>query len=356
MALSDITADGVRKAVAEFDQLGRDAFLAKYGFGRSKAYTLVVNDREYDSKAIVGAAHGYSGQGFAPLTADAFSGGDATVRSLLERLGFEVRKAPRNPDWSRDELILALDAYMKWRPSFPAKTSPEIAAISAEIRTLGELLHGVTSDTFRNANGVYMKLMNFRRLEPGAGEAGSGGLSAGSQADAGVWEAYAQNLPALASAAATIRASLARIDAEDALRLELSGPDEPEIAEATEGALVTRLHRTRERDPEIVRKKKADALKLHGKLACEACGFDFAARYGARGEGYIECHHVQPLSASAERTTRLADLALLCANCHRMIHARAPWLSLVELKSLVLTQVGSQGTIQSVPFPEPEKQ
>lgn len=340
MALKDVTADGVRRAIAEFDAIGRDAFLAKYGFGRSRAYKLVFEDREYDSKAIVGAAHGLSGERFEPLTADAFSGGDATVRTLLERLGFEVRSKPRNPDWSRDELILALDAYMEWRPSFPAKTSAEIAKLSGEVRALGELLHGVSSETFRNANGVYMKLMNFRRLEPGAGGEASGGLSGGSQADVEVWDAFAQNRTALAAAAAAIRATLARVDADEDLRADLSSADEPEIAEAIEGALVTRLHRTRERDPEIVRRKKADALKRHGKLSCDACGFDFAARYGARGEGYIECHHVQPLSASVERTTRLADLALLCANCHRMVHARAPWLSMAELRAAIVTSGG----------------
>jgi 5-methylcytosine-specific restriction enzyme A len=336
MALKDVTADGVRRALVEFDEIGRDAFLAKYGFGRSRAYKLVIDDREYDSKAIVGAAHGWSGRGLEPLTADAFSGGDATVRTLLERLGFEVRSRQRNPDWSRDELILALNAYMEWRPSFPAKSSAEIAQLSSEVRALGEILHGVSSETFRNANGVYMKIMNFRRLEPGAGGETSGGLSGGSQADAEVWDVYAQNRNALATAAATIRVTLARVDADDDLRADLASADEPEIAEAIEGALVTRLHRTRERDPEIVRKKKADALKRHRKLSCDACGFDFAARYGARGEGYIECHHVQPLSASAERTTRLADLALLCANCHRMIHARAPWLSMDELRAAII--------------------
>jgi putative restriction endonuclease len=31
-------------------------------------------------------------------------------------------------------------------------------------------------------------------------------------------------------------------------------------------------------------------------------------------------------------TTRLEDLALLCANCHRMIHRASPWLSVEELR------------------------
>jgi predicted HNH restriction endonuclease len=33
--------------------------------------------------------------------------------------------------------------------------------------------------------------------------------------------------------------------------------------------------------------------------------------------------------------TKLADLALVCSNCHRMIHRRARWLTIDELRDLV---------------------
>ena len=59
MALSDVTADGVERAIAEFDRLDRDAFLAKHGFGKARGYALIRGERRYDSKAIVGVAHGY---------------------------------------------------------------------------------------------------------------------------------------------------------------------------------------------------------------------------------------------------------------------------------------------------------
>jgi 5-methylcytosine-specific restriction protein A len=45
--------------VAEYDRLGPDRFLEKYGFGAARSYWLVVDGKTYDSKAIVGAAHGY---------------------------------------------------------------------------------------------------------------------------------------------------------------------------------------------------------------------------------------------------------------------------------------------------------
>ncbi|HEY5106156.1 MAG TPA: HNH endonuclease, partial [Caulobacteraceae bacterium] len=114
--------------------------------------------------------------------------------------------------------------------------------------------------------------------------------------------------------------------------------DPDEITEAPEGRVFTRLHRYRERNRALVDQRKQGALRASGKLACEACGFDFAQTYGPRGHGYIEAHHTKPVSTLVENaTTRLEDLALLCANCHRMIHAAQPWLDLSELKAMLTT-------------------
>src|SRR5580700_2153669 len=73
-----------------------------------------------------------------------------------------------NPDWTRDELILALNLYLKYRHKPPGKESPEILELSRVLNQLGEKLFPPEdrADTFRNMNGVYMKLMNFRRLDP----------------------------------------------------------------------------------------------------------------------------------------------------------------------------------------------
>jgi 5-methylcytosine-specific restriction enzyme B len=88
--LSEITRDAVLQAVAEFDELGRDAFLDHYGFGRARDYLLVVDGKRYDSKAILGAAYGYDRPDEGPLTKDDFSGGAATTAARLKKLGFEV--------------------------------------------------------------------------------------------------------------------------------------------------------------------------------------------------------------------------------------------------------------------------
>jgi hypothetical protein len=124
MALSEITRQAVLDAVAEFDRLGRKAFLDRYHFSAARAYFLALNDRLYDSKAILGAAHGYAFPNLGPLSASEFSGGEATVQRRLEELGFEVRVLQdieratwifqANPEQFDIEGYLALTKQLLW--------------------------------------------------------------------------------------------------------------------------------------------------------------------------------------------------------------------------------------------------
>ena len=78
----------VRQAAAEYDQLGQDEFLARHGFGRAQAYLLILDDKSYDSKAILGVAYGYAtGR---PLGPHDFSGGVHGAAGVLSALGFEI--------------------------------------------------------------------------------------------------------------------------------------------------------------------------------------------------------------------------------------------------------------------------
>jgi hypothetical protein len=88
--LSDPTA--VERAIAECDELGREEFLAKYGFGPARRYHLLVDGRHYDSKAIAGVAHGYQFPHLGPLRSSEFSGGEATVARVLRGLGYTVTR------------------------------------------------------------------------------------------------------------------------------------------------------------------------------------------------------------------------------------------------------------------------
>ncbi|WP_371514390.1 HNH endonuclease [Arenibacter sp. NBRC 103722] len=82
--------------------------------------------------------------------------------------------------------------------------------------------------------------------------------------------------------------------------------------------------------------KKNSYFKSNGKLDCEVCGFDFYLKYGELGKGFIECHHKTPLSELEPNTeTKLSDLALVCSNCHRMLHKEISTLSISTLKEIL---------------------
>ena len=74
VALRELSRREILQAVAEYDRLGQDRFLEKYGFGAARSYRLVVDGKTYDSKAIVGAAHGFL-PGQEPLTAQTSAAG-----------------------------------------------------------------------------------------------------------------------------------------------------------------------------------------------------------------------------------------------------------------------------------------
>jgi 5-methylcytosine-specific restriction protein A len=79
-----------------------------------------------------------------------------------------------------------------------------------------------------------------------------------------------------------------------------------------------KFHKRIERNKKVSNKAK----KIHGYI-CQACGFNFEECYGEIGKGFIEAHHLVPLSKlKGQKITINArkDFAVLCSNCHRMIH------------------------------------
>jgi 5-methylcytosine-specific restriction protein A len=243
--------------------------------------------------------------------------------------GSATPSTPRNPPWTIDELILALDLYLQHHGNPPGKNSAEIVQLSETLNAMASKFGASDYEKFRNPNGVYMKLMNFRRFDPDYTASGRVGLTRGNKNEQVVWERFAANPAKLRSVANAIKVAIELPEVENRA-------DEPEDMEAEEGRVLTRLHHTRERNRKLIDKRKAQALAKQGKLECEVCGFDFERRYGARGKGFIEAHHTKPVHTLTEgSTTKLSDLALVCANCHRMIHAARPWLEINELKALL---------------------
>jgi 5-methylcytosine-specific restriction protein A len=135
-------------------------------------------------------------------------------------------------------------------------------------------------------------------------------------------------------------------EVQGGLSLEIALAEADDLS-AFEGKVLAASHLRRERNTKIVQAAKSARL-LKGRLRCDACAFDFEKVYGERGSQVIEAHHNIPLSDAnySGRKVLATDFAMLCANCHRMIHRFRPWLSIEELIELVPDQVRISNTMR----------
>jgi len=160
----------------------------------------------------------------------------------------------RNPTWTEDELILALDLYFKagrkWLPS----EHPDVIQLSNILNSLPIHNKDLRNTKFRNAQGVSMKLGNFLTLDP---EYKGTGLSRGGKLDKKVWDAFSKNPDKLIQIANAIKDNIKNIE------LEL----ESEEDEFNEGKILTRVHKYRERKHNAVKQKKQKVLKETGRLS-----------------------------------------------------------------------------------------
>lgn len=111
-----------------------------------------------------------------------------------------------------------------------------------------------------------------------------------------------------------------------------------ENASEFEGAAKPRYVLHRKREVRLRARKIEQALhKNGGRLVCEVedCGFDFKEKYGELGAGYAHVHHKKQLSKAPKEGTdvSLADLAVVCANCHAMIHKGGQCHSLEKISA-----------------------
>ncbi len=225
----------------------------------------------------------------------------------------------RKHSWMREEVILALDLYLEKGMARRADWDE----LSALLRVWPVEEHLAEDPTFRNWQGVRNKLYNLQSL----GTGGERGRPNAGRATEEVWAEFGRDRERVARAAGEIRTAV-----RDAIEARTPGREDEDDYVADESSVVVVTHRRRERNREIVHRKRRQVRETTGALACEACGFDFEARYGEAARDLIECHHLRPVSQlrPGERT-RLEDLRVVCPNCHRLIHHRLPWLRWDEL-------------------------
>jgi 5-methylcytosine-specific restriction protein A len=98
------------------------------------------------------------------------------------------------------------------------------------------------------------------------------------------------------------------------------------------------------RDPTL----RLEAKKQWG-LRCYCCGFDYEEFYGPAGKDLAIVHHVNPLGGGngQARVITVADVRIVCADCHQILHRQDPPLDVDKLKKR-LTSRWSKWTARGV--------
>lgn len=96
------------------------------------------------------------------------------------------------------------------------------------------------------------------------------------------------------------------------------------------------LHKLKERNKKLIIVAKEKYKAANPEMNCQICGFSFVKFYGELGVDFIEAHHLLPISSLTKETPiRIEDLAMVCSNCHRMLHRRRPWLTINDIEMLI---------------------
>lgn len=234
-----------------------------------------------------------------------------------------------NPKWTRDETILALNLYFDCHEQIPSRSDARVKDLSNLLRQLPYHRSASRVESFRNADGVTFKLQNLRSVATGKGLGNVSGTDRQIWTEFGLYPEKVKQL-----------AGLIRLGVELTKSVHEGVQDDEE--EFFEGRVLTELHKRIERDPKIRQRILATRRKL-GSLTCDMCSRPSRCADSRFEDATFEAHHLIPLGTTANRKTRLADIALLCANCHRLLHRaisiRKRWLSIEEGREITGTIV-----------------
>jgi len=231
-----------------------------------------------------------------------------------------------NPRWTRDETILALNLLFEAEMAALPDSDARVIALSKVLRQLPGNELWAERATFRNPAGVAFKLSNLLSVATGRGFANA------SATDKAVWSHF-ENRRSSANEVSKMILTHARTDL-------LHVTDDNSVEEFVEGSILTRTHNRIERNRMLRKKLISDRLKKEKKLSCDACNTLSLLDRPDVEDAIFEVHHLVPLSKLGTTTTTLTDVALLCANCHRMAHRliskSGRWMSIEDIRQMLL--------------------
>jgi 5-methylcytosine-specific restriction protein A len=227
-----------------------------------------------------------------------------------------------NPPWTRDEIILALDLFIDEGMVALSDSHPKVVALSAQLRGLPGNEERSENPRFRNPAGVSFKLSNLQSISTGRGFAN------GSSLDRAVWASFESRPKRVKEVVSLIVKHV--VDAP--LAYDEDGDEE----EFSEGRVLTRVHTRIERNRKL-RVTLIRERRKTGLLRCDACLTTNPTADSRLDDAIFDAHHLIPISTQGSTKTKLKDVALLCANCHRLIHrliaTSSKWPTVEDVRS-----------------------
>lgn len=227
----------------------------------------------------------------------------------------------KNPDWNREELILALDLYFDLDYGQMHGKNKEVVRLSNELRSLSIHQSISINENFRSVNSVGLKLANFKKLDQNfTGR----GMRAGAKLDTEIWKEFHRHRDKLKSEADLVRQLYLNSKIQTSTRNKLQYQN-----------FAYQLHKNRETDPFIL-KYKLDIIQGNNKIRCEVCSLDVEKLYGEIGKNIIEMHYTKEVKQDSKRSlSEIEDFILVCPNCHKILEEQFEVINAEDLKRII---------------------
>lgn len=235
----------------------------------------------------------------------------------------------KNPDWTKEELVLALDLYFKLEHGQMHGTNPAVIQLSKDLKALGVHSDIANPVAFRSVNSVSLKLANLKRLDKNF----SGiGMKGGSNIEKAVWAEYSSNRDLLTREAEVIRRKYLQPKATEGSK-ELK-TEEPASSYSSEFKFL--IHRNLDTNP-ITRRLKINAVRNEGQdLKCTVCNLDFISFYGQIGVDALEIHYAEAIEEPVEQQSiQIGKYAIVCSNCHEILDKHYELITVLNLRKMI---------------------
>lgn len=228
------------------------------------------------------------------------------------------------PKWTEEEMILALDVYFKLEPHQLNKRNRRVLDLSILLNHLDIHQNVSEMENFRNPTGVSMILQNIASIDP---MASNRGLPNASKLIKRMFEQYTMQRDRLHQLAYDIKDSIS--DPMIRYGLYRYGDEEG-------GELCNFAHQEFERLSNVNEFKK-ELIGNEEAALCEVCKLDLYNVYGERAHAAISCHYDETLLRLDQvESTNTSDWALVCQNCHTIMHQHPIWLTTKEMSRLII--------------------